>query len=513
MLKKLRNKRAKLVKEAEALKGKDGQFANDEVRASFDAKMTEVEQLDVQIRALENEDEDDDEASPLSETAARAAGAQAERQRAEGIRNAASLAKLQPTVGDDMVARGITLDAARAEIFAMLEESQRATPTTQHIRVEMGEDARDKWVRGAINWLLVRSGMAAIVAKHEGVKPETITPGEFRGLSLIDMARETLENAGVNTRGMDRMQLAGQAMAYRSNYQTTSDFATLLENTMHKVLRAAYALQSDTWSRWCGVGTVSDFRAHNWYRMGSLTELEDLNEVGEFKNKAISDAEKASFSAGTKGNIIAISRQTIVNDDLGFVMRLTELLGRAGKLTIEKAAYTKLLLNSGLGPTQSDSQPLFHANRNNVSTGAAISVDAIDADRVKMAEQKDVNGIDFIDLRPQVLLVPVGLGGRAREINAQEYNDESNKNQRRPNVVRGLFNDVVDTPRITGTRRYLFADPAVAPVFLVSFLEGQREPVLETKDGWRVDGVEMRARLDFGVDVVDFRGAITNAGA
>jgi hypothetical protein len=260
------------------------------------------------------------------------------------------------------------------------------------------------------------------------------------------------------------------------------------------------------------VASVGDFRAHNWYRTGALSVLSDLNEHGEFTNKQIPDGEKASFSAKTKGNIIGITRQTIVNDDLGAMLRLTEQLGRAGKRTIEVMPYALLAQNGGLGPTQSDGQPLFHANRNNVGAAAAFSVDAIDADRVLMAQQKDPAGEDFLDLRPIVVLVPVALGGRAREVNAQEYNDETNRRQWRPNVVRGLFRDVVDTPRLTGTRRYLFADPSVAPVFLVSFLHGLREPVIETRDGWRVDGVEFRARLDVGVDVVDFRGAVTNEG-
>jgi hypothetical protein len=170
-------------------------------------------------------------------------------------------------------------------------------------------------------------------------------------------------------------------------------------------------------------------------------------------------------------------------------------------------------LNSGLGPTQSDSQPLFHANRNNVNaTASAYSVAGIDADRVVMGSQKDPNGVDYLDLRPDVALVPLGLGGTARVTNSMEFDGVSNKFQV-PNVVRGLFRDVVDTPRLSGTRRYMFADRNIAPVFLVSFLEGQQEPVLETQDGWRTDGVELRGRLDFGVDVVDFRGAVTNAGA
>lgn len=503
----LKANRATLLREAESLRQADGTFADDAARTAFDAKMGEIDALDVQIRAAET-------AAPPAPAPA-AAGVAQERERITSIQALVRKFGLEDSVAADMVQRGITLDTARGEVLDKLAARDDRQPhRPSGAGIQFGEDAQDKWRRGATAWLLIRSGMAAIVAKHENITEDKINPGEFRGLSLLDLARESLTRAGVTVRGLSKMELAGLAMTHRSNYQSISDFANLLENTMHKVLRAAYGITPDTWSRFCGVGTVSDFRAHNWYRLGSLSQLDDLNEDGEFKNKAIPDAEKASYTATTKGNIISVSRQVIVNDDLGAVMRLTEMLGRAGKLTIEKAVYAKLALNSGLGPTQSDSQPLFHSNRSNVGTGAALSAAAIDADRVVMAQQLEPNGQDYADLRPAILLLPVGLGGQARVINQSQYDPDTvaNKAQMKPNVVAGLFRDVVDTPRLSGTRRYLFADPAIAPVFLVSFLEGQREPVLETQDGWRVDGVEMRARLDFGVDVVDWRGAVTNAG-
>jgi phage major head subunit gpT-like protein len=281
---------------------------------------------------------------------------------------------------------------------------------------------------------------------------------------------------------------------------------------MHKMLQAAYAAAPDTWSKWANRSTVADFRAHNRYRMGMFGALDSLTETGEFKNKPINDAEKATITAATKGNIINVSRQMIVNDDMGAFTRLLSMLGRAAGLSVEIDVYALLLLNSGLGPTQSDSQPLFHANRNNVSTGAAFSVDAIDADRVLMAQQKDPWGNQFLDLRPAVLLVPIGLGGKARITNQAQYDVDASNRFQVPNKVAGLFREVVDTPRLSGTRRYLFAEPSVAPVFEVAFLEGQTEPVLESRDGWRVDGTEMKVRFDYGVAAVDFRGAVTNAG-
>jgi len=505
----LQAQRAALMAEVNAFRGADNSFG--ENLAAATAKMDQIEAIDTQIRAAKVEPTPATTVPALNADAIRAEAATAERARIKGITDAVRLAQLGPDVSADMVGRGISLEAARAEIFAKLAAKDAENPTRQH--VSLGEDAGEKSVRGAVNWLLQRSGMAALVAKHEGTTADKMDAGEFRGMTLLRMGEHFLSRAGQSASGLSSMDLAGRAMSYRSNYQNVGDFGTALENAMHKVLRAAYAVQADTWSAICGTATVTDFRAHNWYRMGNLSVLETLNENGEFKNKTIPDAEKATMTAGTRGNIIAITRQVIVNDDIGFVMRLTEALGRAGKLTIEKAFYTSINLNSGLGPTQSNSQPLFHSSRSNINTSAAaITVASIEADRAVMRSQMDPNSQDYLDLQPSVLLVPLAKRGDALTINDAQFDPADNKFQK-PNTVRGLFKTVVDSARISGTRRYLFADPSVAPVWVVSFLEGQREPVLETEQGWRTDGVEMKARLDFGLDVVDYRGAVTNAGA
>lgn len=510
-LQQMRERRTQLLREADGLRQGDS-FANDEARAAFDAKMREIDALDVQIRAAETPAQPPAVPSAEQVREMRETAIREERERTAGIQRAVRAAGLDDDFAQRFIAGGQSLAETRTAILDELATRQDRRPTHSQTRITPGEDARDKYMRGAGAWLIQRGGMADLVRQAEGLKPQDLEPGEFRGMTLLDLCKDDLSRHRIDYRGHTGMDVAG--LFFRSAYQTTSDFANLLENTMHRVLRAAYAVTPDTWSRWCGRGTVSDFRTHNWYRLGSLTELEALTEHGEFRNKAVPDAEKATYSVATKGNIVAISRQTIVNDDLGGLMRLTSQLGRAAKLTIEKAVYTQLGLNSGLGPTQSDSQPLFHANRANVNaTGSAISMAGLDADATVMAIQTDVNGQDILDLRPSVLLVARGLEGTARSINEAEYDPDTTGKLQKPNIVRGMFADVVGTGRLSGTRRYLFADPGMAPVFLVSFLEGQQEPIIETQNGWRVDGVEMKARLDFGVDVVDFRGAVTNAGA
>jgi len=439
----------------------------------------------------------------------------AERQRSREIRDLVRGQRLEESFADELVDAGISVADARVRIMerTAAETNDPSNDTRSGVHVEMGEDVRDRWLRGAENWLLQRGGVLESVSQHEGNSSSHYDPGEFRGLTLLDLARESLERAGVKWRGLSRMDLAGQAFIRSAGYQTTSDFANLLENVLNKTLRAQYGITPDTWSGWCGTTTANDFRTQNWYRLGSLAALETLTEGGEFRNATIGDAEKQTFEVDTRGNIIGITRKTIVNDDLGGLTRMASMLGRAAALTIESAAYTELALNSGLGPDLSDTNPLFDAAHSNLGAGAAITAAAIDADAAVMAAQTGPNGNEILDLRPSVLLVPRGLQGVANQINDSQFDPDGTKSNRQPNIVGGMFDRVIGTARLTGTRRYMFADPSVAPVMVVSFLEGEREPVIETQDGWRYDGVSLRARLDFGVDGVDFRGAVTDAGA
>jgi len=392
------------------------------------------------------------------------------------------------------------LDTVSAKLLAKLAEG--AEPIAKSPRIEAGEDSADKFRAAASEAILVRAG----IEKDAKVRAE-IGQNPFRGSRLTDIARASLERAGIKTEGMSQLQLVGAAFT-----QSTSDFPVLLENTMHKALQAAYGTTALTWNRFCATGSVSDFRAHNRYRVGSLSNLESVNELGEFRNKTIPDGEKSSVQVDTKGNIINLSRQAIINDDLGAFIGLSASLGRAAARTIEAAVYSLLAENSGLGPTMADGYTLFHANHSNISTAAALSMAAIDADRVAMALQMDVGGNDYLDLRPDVLLVPIALGGTARTINAAVYDPDTANKLQKPNMVNGLFSDIVDSQRISGTRRYVFANPMLAPVIEVSFLDGNQTPYLEMKDGFDVDGAAWKVRLDFGVSAIDYRGAVTNAG-
>lgn len=405
----------------------------------------------------------------------------------------------------------MSLDQLRAAILEKMAEGAAPVATDPETagRAVPGEDERDKLRAAGADACIARAGIREIADTTDPSQRRRIdlNGNPFRGATLLQIAERCLRSVGINPDGMDKRELVGRA------FQTTSDFPVLLENAIHKTLLSAYRLQPDTWSRFCKTGSVSDFRAHNRYRTGSIGNYDALTEHGEYVRKAIPDGEKSSITASTRGNIIGVTRETIINDDLGALTDLAANLGRAGRRTIEAAVYTALAENGGAGPTLNDGKALFHTDHGNLAgTGAVPSVTTIDAARVAMAQQKDVTGNDYLDLRPALWLGPMGLGGDVRVINDAQYDPDTANKMQRPNKVRGLLSDIVDTPRLSGAPWMLFADPMEAAALEVAFLDGEQEPYIETQDGWDVDGAEIKARLDFGVAGIDYRGAYRNPG-
>lgn len=439
----------------------------------------------------------------------------AERSRVAGIRALGDKHRLPTDFINGLVDSDTSLAAAREQILDKLAEAGDAANVGHNSPARVTVDQRDKFREGATNWLLVKAGVAHLVEKAAAMDGKTIKidPGEFRGVRNVDLAREALENSGISTRGMrDPDLIVRQAMTTQGAVitQTTSDFPVLFENAIHRTLQAAYATTPDTWSRFAGTGTVTDFRLHTRYLRGTFGALDAVSEAGEFKDKPIPDLAKELIKAKTVGNMINLSRQMIVNDDMEIFSGLAVDLGRAAKLTIEIDVYA--LLNSN--PVMNDGFALFSSQHGNLAAaGAAPSMAAFDAIDVAMASQKDISGNEFLEIAPHTLLVPRGMRAAAVTVNGSEYDPDAVSKLQKPNVVKGLFSDIVASKRLSGTAYYAFADPNVAPAIEVVFLNGVTEPFTDSQDGWRVDGVEWKVRHDYGVGAVNWRSAYKQPGA
>ncbi len=240
-----------------------------------------------------------------------------ERARVGGIRALGTKHGMTNEFVDELVNGDTTLAVAREKILDKLAEGGDAANVGHNSPARVTVDQREKFREGATHWLLVKAGVAHLVEKAAALRGETvkIDPGEFRGVRNVDLARESLANIGMNVTSRDPDAIVREAMSPRAAVitQTTSDFPVLFENAIHRTLQAAYATTPDTWSRFAGTGTVTDFRLHTRYLRGTFGALDQVNEAGEFKDKPIPDLAKELIKAKTVGNMINLSRQSVSN--------------------------------------------------------------------------------------------------------------------------------------------------------------------------------------------------------
>lgn len=425
------------------------------------------------------------------------------------FRDRPDVAELERQVLADLT---ITEAEARERLLAKLAEGQRPAAAPVQVLADEGDKAR----RGILAWLYTRAGQAQRIREAGLADTRELDPGEYRGMTLAEIAARLLDfaGAGVHARGLTKTEVITRALStppkiFAATGQTTSDFAVLLENVLHKTLVAAYRIQRVTWPQWAARTTVNDFRVHTRYRVGSLANLPKVDEAGLLPYTNIPDGEKATIRVDERGYRCGLPRQAIVNDDLGAFTSIATQLGQAARRSEEVEAINLLVSN----PTMSDGQPLFSAAHNNVGTAAAPSVASFDEARRLMASQRDPAGSDFLDLRPAVWLGPIGISGDAMVINDSQYDPDAANKLQRANKVRGLFSQILGTPRLTGTAWYAFADPAEAPAIEVAFLAGEEEPRVEQTQPWETTGLEWRVIHVFGVAAVDWRAAVRNPGA
>ncbi len=450
----------------------------------------------------------------------------AERTRVAGVQHVVKSLGLGEDFAKRAVDGNMSLDAVRAAAVDELAKRTAESPTDNKVHVEITDDNQDKFVRGVSAAMFERSGTSQLIedakakVEKKGDKKTfalvSTDAGEFRGMGFEAAARACLSRRGVaHSHIYDRARVIAMALAQRA-YGGTSDFAVLLENVMYKQLRAAYAIQPSTWERWCGTDEVADFRDSHRFGLGSFGTLDLKPENAEYKAKAIPDGAKKTIQTQTYGNKIGLSREMLINDDMGAMANVATAFGESAGKSIENACYAMINDNSGLGPywdgtSVTGATPFFdNTAYANVSTGAALSAAALDLDRQKMRQQLDLSGNDYLDLVPSIILVNPALEGALKILNSDSY-DPAQTGQK-SNIAKGMFSDIVTSPRLgTGTKRYLFT--ASKEAFKVVFLAGQgRGPVMDTKEGFNTDGIEWKARIEFKVCPFDEKQAVYNAG-
>lgn len=411
------------------------------------------------------------------------------------IRSIARIAGLDQSWIDSQIDGGADPDAARRAAFEALAKRSAPAIRTEQVRVEMGESHDDPALRAR---QMGEALYARINPRHELSEPAR----RYAYSTPVDMAKELLTLRGESTMALSPASLVTRAL------HTTPDFPIILGDTVGRVLRDAYQAAPSGIRRLGRQTTARDFRAVNKIMLGEAPLLEKLNEHGEIKAGTMAEAREA-YKVETWARKIGITRQVLVNDDLGAFSDLARRMGQAAAETEARILVTLLEAGSGNGPTLSDGKTLFHADHGNkAGTGAAISDATLSAARLALRTQKGIED-RTIRVTPRNLLVPPALETTAEKWLASIAPATAAD----VNPFSGSLSLVVE-PRLTSaTRWYVTADPGEIDGLEFAYLSGAEGPQVESRSGWDVDGVEIRVILDFGAGFIDHRGWFMNAGS
>jgi hypothetical protein len=421
---------------------------------------------------------------------------EAERERVSTIYDLAGRLNLERGFAEDLVKRGTGLDEARRLILDQVAAKSEETRTFGQVSVPLG--GRDERItrRDAVANALLHRYSPTLFPLEDAAR-------QYRGMTLLELARESLGNAGVNTRGLSRDEVATRAL------HSTSDFPEILAAVTNKTLRQAYEAYPRTFALFCRQVLATDFKAMHRVQLGEAPQLLEVGESGEFKRGTLGES-KESYRVKTYGRVVAITRQVLINDDLDAFTRIPAMYGNSIAQLESDVVWGIITSN----PAMADGNALFHTTHKNLAgTGAALDVTSVGAARAAMAKQTGLDKKTVLNIRPAFLIVPASLELKAEQLVAQNLVPASSGNVV-PQSIRTL--SPIAEPRLDAaseTAWYLAASPNQIDTIEYAYLEGQQGAYIETRNGFDVDGVEIKCRLDFGAKAIDWRGLYKNPGA
>ena len=349
----------------------------------------------------------------------------------------------------------------------------------------------------------------------------------LRGFNVHKLIHTVLHAHGRSVspgQGIDDSVLAS-ALECGSNIRASAGFSTvslpgILSRVANKAMLQSYNDGMGVAREFCAETDTTDFKQFDRYRMTEAGDFEELGATGEIKSSTLTE-ETLSNQVKTYGRMFGITRQMLINDDLGAMLAIPSLLGKMAARTLEKSVIS-LLANASTGAASTN---FFFSTSSakkkaNYAAGAAtaLDIDALGTAYKLFLDQVDSQG-NPIMVEPSLLLVTNKNAVNARKL----FNDaayrftNADTKETTENQWQGMFRPLV-SPFLsqlatTEDEYYLLPTPSDTAVINIAYLRGQRSPVISQSDvDFNQLGVQMRGVFDFGVALWDQRLAVKMAG-
>ncbi|MEO7019339.1 MAG: hypothetical protein ABI234_04240, partial [Ktedonobacteraceae bacterium] len=185
--------------------------------------------------------------------------------------------------------------------------------------------------------------------------------GNIRGFTSIREAYARVTGdasvtsiSGQSNLGLIHMAEAAPMTRISEADTTTATFSFLLGTSMNKRLLKDYQAWPAEWSKFCTITPIRDFKQQTRVRLGAFGSLPTVAEDTAYTSISLTDT-AATYVPSKRGNLVTVSRETIVNDDLYAIKQIPTKLAVAAAYTLAEFVYGFLSNN----PTIYDTNPLF----------------------------------------------------------------------------------------------------------------------------------------------------------
>jgi len=185
----------------------------------------------------------------------------------------------------------------------------------------------------------------------------------------------------------------------------------ILGNTAKKSLKAMFENLDQTWRRIASTGSTNDFKLVTRYRLLGHMEYKELGKGGEIEHAGLAE-ESHTEKLKTVARMFALTREDIINDDLGAFDAIPRAMARGASFRLNTDFWTEFLDNGSFFTT---------ARGNKASSAGELASDTLTTAVQEFLEQTitghgDDTGTHFLGLMPKILLVPPAVTNVADEL-------------------------------------------------------------------------------------------------
>lgn len=335
------------------------------------------------------------------------------------------------------------------------------------------------------------------------------------GIGLCEVLQVAARAAGYHGPARANQELLRAAFApvsMRAGAFSTVSLPDILSNVANKFVAQSFDAVEQAWRTISRVRPVKDFKQTKSITLTGDFDFREVPPGGEIQH-AVPGDESYTNQAKTYARALAVTRQDLINDDLGALSAAPTRLGRGAALKLNLVFWTEFM----------DHSTFFTAARGNYDedTDTALAIAGLTLAETLFLNQTDPDGKP-LGIQPKILLVPNALSAVAKQLyNSMEIRDTTASTKfgtanpyaqaYKPVVSAYLSNSSITGYSSTGW--YLLADPSDLPVIETVFLNGVERPVIETADAdFDTLGIRMRGYYDFGVAKQEYRAGVFMAG-